>query len=119
MNSHSKKTILLGFSQGACLATEFAARHPQKMGGVVALSGGLIIGPDIDESNYNGLMEQTPVFLGCSDQDPHIAQKRIEETEQLLKKLGAHVTKKIYPGMGHTVNQDEIETVREMMAGML
>ena len=113
-----EKIILLGFSQGACLATEFAARHPQKLGGVVGFSGGLI-GPDIDESNYTGSMEQTPVFLGCSDVDPHIPKERVDETENVFTKLNADVNKQIYKGMAHTINEDEIKTVREIMANVL
>lgn len=104
------KIILLGFSQGACLTTEFAARHPQRFGAVVGFSGGLI-GEEVDPENYSGSMAQTPVFLGCSDRDPHIPQERVDETEQVFKQLNADVTKRIYEGMGHTVNQDEIEFV--------
>lgn len=114
----AEKIILLGFSQGGCLATEFAARHPQKMGGVVGLSGGLI-GPEIDASHYTGSMEQTPVFLGCSNIDPHIPKERVDETEAVFEKLNADVTKSIYPGMPHMVNEDEIKTVRGMMAKLL
>jgi len=113
-----EKIILLGFSQGGCLATEFAARHPQKLGGVVGLSGGLI-GPVIETSLYSGSMEQTPVFLGCSNVDPHIPKERVDETEAVFEKLNANVTKSIYPGMPHTVNEDEIKTVRGMMANIL
>lgn len=114
----TEKIILLGFSQGACLATEYAARHPQKLGGVVGYSGGLI-GPEIDESLYSGSMEQTPLFLGCSNIDPHIPKERVDETEAVFKKLNADVTKSIYPGMPHTVNEDEIKTVRGMMADLI
>src|SRR6056297_1645248 len=114
----SEKVILLGFSQGGCLATEFAARHPQKLGGVVGLSGGLI-GPEIETSLYTGSMEQTPVFLGCSNVDPHIPKERVDETEAVFEKLNANVTKSIYPGMPHTVNEDEIKTVRGIMANIL
>ena len=114
----AEKIILLGFSQGACLATEFAARHPQKLGGVVAFSGGLI-GPEVDASNYAGSMEQTPAFLGCSDRDPHIPKERVDKTEEIFSKLNANVTKRIYEGMGHTVNKDEIKAVRGMMANVL
>ncbi len=108
------KIVLLGFSQGACLTTEFAARHPQRFGAVVGFSGGLI-GEEIDPENYSGSMAQTPVFLGCSDRDPHIPQERVDETEQVFKQLNADVTKRIYEGMGHTVNQDEIEFVGELL----
>lgn len=111
------KIILLGFSQGACLASEFAARHPQRFGGVVALSGGLI-GPEIHPEDYEGSFEDTPVFLGCSDRDPHIPQERVDETEQVFLQLGADVIKKIYKGMGHTVNQDEINAVQQIIASL-
>jgi predicted esterase len=114
----AEKIILLGFSQGGCLATEFAARHPQKLGGVVGLSGGLI-GPDIDPSLYTGSMEQTPVFLGCSNIDPHIPKDRVDETEAVFEKLYAKVTKSIYKGMPHTVNDDEVKMVRGMMADLV
>ena len=108
------KIILLGFSQGACLTTEFAARHPQRFGAVVGFSGGLI-GEEVDKENYSGSMAQTPVFLGCSDRDPHIPQERVDETEQIFEQLNADVTKRIYKGMGHTVNQDEISFVGELL----
>lgn len=108
------KIILLGFSQGACLTTEFAARHPRRYGGIVGFSGGLI-GQHIDPKNYSGSMEQTPIFLGCSDQDPHIPQERVDETEQVFRQLNGDVTKRIYEGMGHTVIQDEIDFVNELL----
>lgn len=114
----SERIMLLGFSQGACLASEFIARHPQKLGGVVAFSGGLI-GPDIDPSNYTGSMEQTSVFLGCSDADPHIPKERVDKTEEIFDQLNAKVTKRIYEGMGHTIIEDEIKAVRRMMAQVL
>ena len=108
------RTILLGFSQGACLAVEFAARNAQRYGGIVALSGGLI-GPQVNASQYAGNLEGTPVFLGCSDVDPHIPQQRVKETAQALQTLGGDVTMKFYKNMGHTVNQNELDHVREMM----
>jgi len=109
----AEKVFLLGFSQGACLATEFAARHPRKYGGVIGLSGGLI-GPEISAGNYTGSLSGTPVFLGCSDVDPHIPKERVQETAEIFKKLGASVEMKLYPGMGHLVNQDEIEIIKTM-----
>jgi predicted esterase len=106
-----------GFSQGACLATEYAARNPARYGGIVALSGGLI-GPEGTDFDYEGSLAGTPAFLGCSDVDPHIPVQRVEETERALTDLGADVTKQIYEGMGHTVNADELAHVRELVAGL-
>lgn len=108
------KIIVLGFSQGACLATEFAARHPQKFGAVVGLSGGLI-GQQVDPENYSGSMEKTPVFLGCSDVDPHIPKERVDITARVFSQLKADVEKKIYPGMPHTVNEDELQQVKKLL----
>jgi predicted esterase len=108
------RVILLGFSQGACLATEYAARNPRRYGGVVGLSGGLI-GPTVDTSRYEGSLAGTPVFLGCSDVDPHIPKERVEETGRVLQAIGGQVTQRLYPGMGHTVNQDELDFVGELM----
>lgn len=114
----AQKTILLGFSQGACLVTEFAARFPQRFGGIVGLSGGLI-GREVRLEDYDGTLEQTPIFLGCSDRDPHIPKTRVNLSEIILKKLDAQVEKRIYPNMAHTINADEIEAVREMMEKVL
>ena len=109
-----EQIVLLGFSQGACLATEYAARHPQRYGGVVGLSGGLI-GPEDTTFDYDGTLDGTPVFLGCSDQDPYIPLERVEETAEALRHLGAKVTKRIYEGMGHTTNEDELAHVRTLL----
>ena len=107
--------MLLGFSQGACLAVEFAARNARRYGGVVGLSGGLI-GPDGTSRDYPGDFLGTPIFLGCSDIDAHIPLARVRETTRVLRGLGGNVTERIYPGMGHTVNGDEIDFVRQMMS---
>lgn len=112
------KIILLGFSQGACLVSEFAARHPQKYGGIVILSGGLI-GPEVDVKAYSGSLEKTPVFIGSSDFDPHIPQSRIEETAAVLSGLNGSVNKKIYTAMGHSINREEITTIIDMMNQVL
>jgi phospholipase/carboxylesterase len=113
-----ERTILLGFSQGACLALEFAARHAQRYGGVAALSGGLI-GPDGTPRDYPGSFAGTPVFLGCSDRDPHIPKGRVQQSAEVLRRLGADVTMRLYPNMGHMVNQDEIDFVGGMMAALI
>jgi phospholipase/carboxylesterase len=110
----AQRVILLGFSQGACLTLEFALRHARRYGGVVGLSGGLI-GPDGMPRDYPGGFEGTPVFLGCSDVDPHIRKDRVEEAAEVFKRMGARVTMRLYPGMGHTVSADEIESVREIV----
>ena len=108
------KVILLGFSQGACLALEFAARNPRRYGGIAGLSGGLI-GPDDTPRDYPGTFDGTPVFLGCSDVDPHIPKERVVETAGVLERMGAAVTVRLYPGMGHLVNQEELTAVRAMV----
>ena len=109
-----ERTVLAGFSQGACLVLELAARNAQRYGGVAGLSGGLI-GPEGTPRDYAGSFEGTPVFLGCSDVDPHIPKRRVDETEAVLTRMGARVTKRIYPGLGHTINEDEIAAVRELL----
>lgn len=108
------RLILLGFSQGACLTLEFAARHAGRYGAIVGLSGGLI-GPDGTPRDYPGSFDGTPVFLGCSDRDPHIPKARVDETARVFEAMGAEVTERIYPGMGHTVNQDELDFVHRQM----
>lgn len=113
-----ERTLLLGFSQGACLATEFAARHARRYGGLAALSGGLI-GPDGTPRDYAGSLDGTPVFLGCSDVDGHIPAPRVRESAEVLRRLGGEVTMRLYPGMGHLVNDDEIAEVQRMIAGAL
>jgi phospholipase/carboxylesterase len=110
----AEQTMLLGFSQGACLSLEFAARHARRYGGVAGLSGGLI-GPDGTPRDYAGSLAGTPVFLGCSDVDPHIPKERVQHSAEVLQRLGGEVTMHLYPGMGHLVNQDEINSIRQMM----
>lgn len=111
----AERTMLLGFSQGACLAIEFSARHARRYGGIACLSGGLI-GPDGTPRDYAESLDGTPVFLGCSDVDAHIPQERVEHSADVMRQLGAEVTMRIYPGMGHVINDDEREHVRSMMA---
>jgi predicted esterase len=112
-----ERTVLLGFSQGACLALEYAARHARRYGGVAGLSGGLI-GPDGTPRTYPGSLEGTPVFLGCSDVDAHIALHRVHEARDVFERLGAAVTERIYPGMAHTIDADELAFVQQMLAGL-
>ena len=106
--------VLLGFSQGACLATDYAALNPRRYGGVIGFSGGLI-GDRIDPGAYAGSLAGTPAFLGCSDVDAHIPVERVHETARVFEILGADLTTAIYPGMGHTINQDEIEHARRII----
>ena len=113
-----ERVMLLGFSQGACLALEFAARNAQRYGGVVGLSGALI-GPDDTPRDYKGSLEGTPVFLGCSDVDFHVPKERVDESAEVLGRLGGKVTKRLYPNLDHSVNQDEIDFVRGMMQSLI
>ena len=109
-----ERVILLGFSQGACLTLEFCARHARRYGGVVGFSGGLI-GPDGTPRDYAGNFQGTPIFIGCSDVDPHIAKARVVEAGDVLKRMGAAVTVKLYPNMAHTVNADEIHSAAQIV----
>jgi phospholipase/carboxylesterase len=114
----AERIILLGFSQGACLTLEFAARNARRYGGIVGLSGALI-GPDDIPRDYKGSLARTPVFLGCSDVDFHVPKECVAETADVLKRLGGEVTLRLYPNMDHTVNQAEIDFVRGMMQTLL
>ncbi len=106
--------FLLGFSQGACLVLEYAARNARRFGGVFGLSGGLI-GPEGTRRDYRGDMDGTPIFLGCSDVDPHIPKERVLLSAEVFGRLGASVTTRLYANMGHAVNDDEIDAVRSMI----
>jgi predicted esterase len=112
----SKRIILLGFSQGACLASEYIARHPRHYAAVIALTGGLI-GPPGTPRNYPGSLAGTTVFLGAGDPDPHVPFERVKETETVLKRMGAEVELRRYPGMPHTINEDELEACRKLLHG--
>ena len=108
------RVALIGFSQGACLSLEFAARNATRYAAVIGLSGGLI-GPPGTPRNYPGSMSGTPLFLGCSDIDPHIPVERVHESAAVFRVLGGAVDERIYPRMGHTVNADELRAVREIV----
>ena len=109
-----RRILLLGFSQGACLTAEFIASHADRYGGVILFSGGLI-GPPGTTWNYGGSFEGTPIFLGCSDVDAHVPKARVDESADVFSRMGAAVTKRIYPGMDHLVNDDEIAFAQGLM----
>lgn len=113
----AERVVLLGFSQGACLTLEFAARHARRYGGLVGLSGALI-GPDGTPRDYPGSFAGTPTFLGCSDVDPHVSKESVVDAGEVLKRMGATVELRLYPGMGHTTNKDELAAVRTIMVGL-
>ena len=113
----AERTVLLGFSQGACLAAEYVARNARRYGGLVVFSGGLI-GPEGTPRDFTGSLEGTPVFLGCSDVDAHIPESRVRESAAELDRLGAEVDLRIYPGMGHNINRDELDSAKAMIGGV-
>jgi phospholipase/carboxylesterase len=113
-----ENVLVLGFSQGGCLATEFVARNPRRYGGVVGWSGGLI-GETIDTDEYEGDLNDTPAFLGCSNVDPHIPEERVHTTATVLEQLNGSVETRIYEGMGHSVNRDELDYVGGMVEQLL
>jgi predicted esterase len=109
----AERIALLGFSQGACLALEFAARHPRSYRAIVGLSGGLI-GPPGTSRTYTGRFVGTKVFLACSDVDAHIPLERVHETAAVFRNMGAGVDERIYPGMGHTITPAELDVIRSL-----
>jgi len=106
--------VMLGFSQGACLTSEFAVRNASRFGGFVLFTGGLI-GPAGTSWNYPGNFGGTPIFQGSSDPDPHVPASRVEESAAIYSSMGARVTTRIYRGMGHTINEDEIDHARAIL----
>ncbi|WP_276274142.1 alpha/beta hydrolase [Haloarcula litorea] len=114
----TERVIVLGFSQGACLACEYVARNPRSYGGLAVLSGGLI-GESIDRGDYQGDLKGTPVFLGCSDVDPHIPEERVHQSAEVFQQLDGTVVKRLYEGMSHSINQDEREYVSGMVADLV
>jgi predicted esterase len=109
-----ERTVLAGFSQGACLAAEFVARNARRYGGLLIFSGGLI-GPPGTPRDYPGSLAGTPAFIGCSDSDPHIPLERVRETTATLERLGARVSETIYPNLGHTITQDQVDRAMEIL----
>ncbi len=114
----SRRIAILGFSQGACLASEFAARHPRRYGALLVLTGGLI-GPPGAPRDYPGSLDGTPVFLGSSDPDPHVPFERVRQTSGVLERMGARVELRRYPGMFHTIHPDELDACRQLLAAMI
>jgi phospholipase/carboxylesterase len=110
----SERLVVIGFSQGACLSAEFAVRHARRFGGIVLFSGGLI-GPPGTTWQAPPAFDGTPIFLGCSDTDAHVPKTRVDESAAVFARLGARVTERIYPGMGHLVNDDEIGEARRIL----
>jgi len=114
----NEQIIFGGFSQGACLASEYVARNARKFGGLFVLSGALI-GPKGMHRNYPGSFEDMPVFIGGSDVDPWVPHELILDTAAVFHRMGADLDLRIYPGMPHTINADEISRVQEMLANTL
>ena len=114
----AEKTALLGFSQGACLALEYAARHARRYGGVIAFTGGLI-GPEGAPRADAGTLAGTPVFISSGDRDPHVPLPRVWHAAEVLTALGGSVTERIYPRMAHTVNDDELAFARGRLAALV
>ena len=112
------RVALLGFSQGACLTSEFVARHPRQYGAVMVLTGG-VIGPPGTPRDYAGSLDGTPVFLGASDPDPHVPFERVRETAEVFARMGAQVELTRYPGMPHTINEDELRKCRALLERLL
>ncbi|HSI91027.1 MAG TPA: dienelactone hydrolase family protein, partial [Adhaeribacter sp.] len=112
----SENIFLLGFSQGACLTAEFAARNGQRFGGLLLFTGGLI-GEELETENYQGNFAGTPVLITTGDPDPHVPVSRINETVAILAEKGAVVTKKIYPGRQHTILAEELELASKILKG--
>ena len=114
VNISTEHIYFVGFSQGACLMLEFVTRNAKKYGGVVAFTGGLI-GDKIYRENYKGDFENTPVFIGSSDPDPHVPVQRVHDTVKILRSMNASVAEKIYERMGHTINQDEFDHANQIL----
>jgi predicted esterase len=109
---------MLGFSQGACLTLEFVARHPRRYGAVMGLTGG-VIGPPDTPRDYNGSLDRVTVFLGTSDPDAHVPFVCVQETKAVFERMGAQVELRRYPGMPHTINDNEIDACRSLLEGVI
>jgi phospholipase/carboxylesterase len=108
-----ERTLLLGFSQGGCLAGEFVARNPRLYGGLVVLSG-CLLGPE-RRGNYSGSIDGTPVFLGCSAEDPYVPAERVHDSARVFERLDGNVQSKLYDDLGHAINDDEVQTINSFV----
>ncbi len=109
-----ERLVIGGFSQGACLALEYAARHATRYGGVIAFAGGLI-GPDETPRDYAGSFDGTPVFIGVGDQDHHIPVVRSQLSAEVYTRMGAEVDLRVYAGLPHTIIEDQIKAGRAII----
>lgn len=114
----TRKTAIAGFSQGACLATEFVARHPARYGGLIAFTGGLI-GPEGSTFQHTGALEGMRAFLGSGDPDPHVPWKRVQDSAEVLSRMGADVLLRRYAGMPHTISEEEIDLAKPIVMNLL
>ena len=113
-----ERVFFCGFSQGACLSSEFVARNPARYGGLIALTGGLIGPPDAD-LHHPGNLAGMPALLSSGDPDPHVPWERVEATAQQLTAMGAVVKLQRLPGRPHTVLPQEIKAARELIFSTL
>jgi len=109
------RIVIAGFSQGACLATEFVGSNPARYAGLIAFTGGLI-GPLGSDVSKTGDLAGTPAFLGSGDPDPHVPWSRVQESAAVLSAMGAEVDLRRYPGRPHSVSEDELAVARELIA---
>lgn len=112
------RIVLLGFSQGACLALHYAALHPAKYGGIVSLSGALI-GDDLSKDAYSGDLDQTPVFLGMGENETYFSPDRFHQSADIMQQLNGNVTRRVYPDTGHQITEDEVSFVRGLLSSMI
>ena len=114
----SERVAIVGFSQGACLASEYVARHPQRYGALVAFTGGLI-GPPGSDLHHAGALDGTPVLLSSGDPDPHVPWTRVQETAEQFTRMGAVIQTQRYPGRPHTILPEEVQAARELLGSVL
>jgi predicted esterase len=110
----AERIVICGFSQGACLSTEFVARFPKRYGGLISFTGGLIGAPG-SNLKYNGSLDSMPAFLGSGDPDPHVPWTRVEESAAVLTAMGAQVTKRRYPGRYHVISEEEVSEAQKLI----